>query len=135
MGFFKTRKGRLRVWVYILVFLIIVPVAGLGLAMVIQPERFARDDACVSTGEGTIGLGNMGTIGHGGGGGDFTENTHDLYSLSSDLGRPGQSPGRSVWAAASGPPSGDPLRLPDQLLPSPEITDGIDWVLPWTGAP
>ena len=44
MGFFKTRKGRLRVWVYILLCLIIVPAAGFGVAMVVQPERFARDD-------------------------------------------------------------------------------------------
>ncbi|MEZ5878881.1 MAG: hypothetical protein R3D43_14660 [Tepidamorphaceae bacterium] len=54
MGFFKTRKGRLRVWVYILLCLIIVPAAGFGVAMVVQPERFARDDACVSLADGKI---------------------------------------------------------------------------------
>lgn len=46
MGFFRTRKGRLRLWVYTLLFLVIVPLASLAAAMVIQPERFARDDAC-----------------------------------------------------------------------------------------
>ena len=54
MGFFKTRKGRLRVWVYILLLLVIVPFAGLGAAMVIQPERFARDDACDSVAGGKV---------------------------------------------------------------------------------
>ncbi|MFN0262503.1 hypothetical protein ACKTEK_01370 [Tepidamorphus sp. 3E244] len=54
MGVFTTRRGRVRIWVYALAFLVLVPMCGLVAAMFIQPERFARDDGCVTAGDDGI---------------------------------------------------------------------------------
>lgn len=51
MGIFTTAAGRLRKWVYPVIVIIVLPLAGFGAAMVLQPERFARDDACVRVGD------------------------------------------------------------------------------------
>lgn len=48
MGVFRTRRGRLRAWVYVAAALVVLPVGALAAAAIAYPERFAREDACVA---------------------------------------------------------------------------------------